>query len=513
MTDRHVRRSGDEYRDAFLALLPNGQAWPKHAIDSVLWQACDGLNQYWGTVDGRAADLLERESNPGTTIELLPDWERNWGLPDPCYTAPLTIGERQQALLLRMTIQGAQSRDFFISVADYIGYTIHITEFRPFRVGMDRCGDNRTIGNGLSQYDEWGRLILTPGWGVSPVPVGQLSEWPNYGCGGACIYYWTVHVGASKLVWFRCASGQCGVDPHLRIGLADDLECLLNRWKPAHTRIVFDYSGLTSPGDPFAGTGGDLEGNNIHLQADQGSYAATGRAATLKRNKDINLQASPGSYVAAGNAATLQYLPAATTTAALDPSTALAAIVSGGGLIGTSAGTASSNSGVQAFASAGKSMGKFYFEATLLNITSTSLGGTDGFGVIAAGSAYTSAATMPFGGAYLFPGSGIASNGAGRGSLGGGLSGTAVFSCAVDVTNRLIWFRAMDPSPGPWNGPSVNGNPETGVGGFPLPGGSMVPVLTFGGPGGQPTEQISLNLGATAFAGPVPTGFTAGWPA
>jgi uncharacterized protein YmfQ (DUF2313 family) len=41
-------------------------------------------------------------------------------------------------------------------------------------------------------------------------------------------------------------SGQSGVDPHLRVGLADDLECLLNRWKPAHPEIIFDYSGLTT---------------------------------------------------------------------------------------------------------------------------------------------------------------------------------------------------------------------------------------------------------------------------
>jgi uncharacterized protein YmfQ (DUF2313 family) len=66
-------------------------------------------------------------------------------------------------------------------------------------------------------------------------------------------FYWTVHVGLAKLIWFRCTSGQCGVDPHLRIGLADDLECLLNRWKPAHTKIVYDYSGLQSGGE-MAGT-------------------------------------------------------------------------------------------------------------------------------------------------------------------------------------------------------------------------------------------------------------------
>ena len=53
---------------------------------------------------------------------------------------------------------------------------------------------------------------------------------------------------------FESPSGQTGVDPHLRIGMADDLECLLNRWKPAHTQIIFDYSGLSNPGDPMAGT-------------------------------------------------------------------------------------------------------------------------------------------------------------------------------------------------------------------------------------------------------------------
>src|SRR5258707_8103611 len=119
MSDRHVRRTGDEYRDAFLSLLPQGQAWPRHAPGSVLWQAIDGLCDYWGFVDGRAADLLVRESDPRTTLELLPDWERNWGLPDPCYAEPQTIGERQRELVMRMTMMGGQSRQFFIDTAAY----------------------------------------------------------------------------------------------------------------------------------------------------------------------------------------------------------------------------------------------------------------------------------------------------------------------------------------------------------------------------------------------------------
>jgi uncharacterized protein YmfQ (DUF2313 family) len=55
------------------------------------------------------------------------------------------------------------------------------------------------------------------------------------------------------LVWFRASTGQAGVDHHLEIGRYDDLECLLNRWKPAHTQIVFDYSNLKQD-DPMAGT-------------------------------------------------------------------------------------------------------------------------------------------------------------------------------------------------------------------------------------------------------------------
>jgi uncharacterized protein YmfQ (DUF2313 family) len=255
--DRHIRRSGDDYTQAFLSLLPQGQAWPKHDLGSVLFGVCDGLSQYWGFVDSRAGDLLERESDPRYTLELLPDWERNWGLPDPCYTAPLTIAERQHALIMRMTMLGAQSRDFFINVAASIGYTITISEYRTFVVGLDRVGDARVYGAAGApnpvMYNDWGNPIMDAN-GDAYVLEGELSEYPYYGLGpDTNRFYWTVHVASAKLVWFRCTSGQCGVDPHLRIGVFDDLECLLNRWKPAHTEIIFDYSGLQTGGD-MAGT-------------------------------------------------------------------------------------------------------------------------------------------------------------------------------------------------------------------------------------------------------------------
>jgi uncharacterized protein YmfQ (DUF2313 family) len=188
---------------------------------------------------------------------LLPDWERNWGLPDPCYTEPTTIHDRQLALVQRMTMQGGQSRQFFIDLATALGYSISISEYRPFMVGIDRCGDSRVTGDGtnpmFSDTFMRGYVPVCDPQG-DRVANGELSEYPNYGLGPPeNRFYWKVHVHQARLSWFRVNSGQCGVDPHLQIGLATDLECVLQRWKPAHTQIIFDYTNL-HPGDPMEGT-------------------------------------------------------------------------------------------------------------------------------------------------------------------------------------------------------------------------------------------------------------------
>jgi uncharacterized protein YmfQ (DUF2313 family) len=57
-------------------------------------------------------------------------------------------------------------------------------------------------------------------------------------------YYWTVHVNALSLTYFRTGISECGVDRLLAIGVPEDLECVLDRWKPAHTQIVYDFSEL-----------------------------------------------------------------------------------------------------------------------------------------------------------------------------------------------------------------------------------------------------------------------------
>jgi uncharacterized protein YmfQ (DUF2313 family) len=226
--DRHVRRDGEDYIAPFLRLLPQGIAWPREP-ESVLYRTVRGLAKIWGFVDARAADLLERESDPRKTVEILDWWERAWGLPDPCFPSATTIGERQRMLVLVMTMLGGQSRAFFKWVADWVGYTdTSFREWSPFMCGISQCGDTRNM------FDDTGFYR----WEIGPPEIR---------------FYWSVAPAVASVIWFRAASGQAGIDPHARIGIADELACLFRRWKPAHTEIVFDYSSLAA-GGPMQGT-------------------------------------------------------------------------------------------------------------------------------------------------------------------------------------------------------------------------------------------------------------------
>ena len=190
--DRHVRRTGEDYLYSFLSLLPRGQAWPKHAPDSTLYLTSKGLTDFWGFVDARAGILLEIESDPRQTLELLSDWERAWGLPDPCFGAPQTIAARQTMLVLWMTLMGGQSREFFSYAASLIGYTITVEEFRewsPFMVGISHVGDTRDLND--VNLDEEGKPYIFR-WEIGRPEMR---------------FYWSVKVGGvrTRMVSLRLA--------------------------------------------------------------------------------------------------------------------------------------------------------------------------------------------------------------------------------------------------------------------------------------------------------------------
>lgn len=204
--DRHVRRSGDDYGEAFLSLLPQGQAWPKQQ-DTALHKVVYGLAQVMGYVDDRAADLLEVETDPRKTDELLVEWETAFGLPDHCIPIPPTSPQlRRNNLVQRMTMIGAQDRQFFIDEAYKVGMVISIREWAPYMCGVSRVGDTRM-----------------------PSLTDDLDNF-RWECGDVDIrFYWS-----SKLLGLTAS--YAGVD----------LFCLLRRWKPAHTVALFDYQNFNS---------------------------------------------------------------------------------------------------------------------------------------------------------------------------------------------------------------------------------------------------------------------------
>lgn len=172
-------------------------------------QVVSGLAALWGDVDGRFDDFLTVESDPRFTYEMLPDWERAFGLPDPCVKRTLTLPERRQALVNRITAEGGQSKAFFISVATLLGYSITIREFRPFQFGLSSFGGSR------------GNFFL---------PSAR--------------FYWKVTITGPRLTRFSFGASSFGRDSFLEIVRAVDLQCVFTRWKPAHTICLFNYLGV-----------------------------------------------------------------------------------------------------------------------------------------------------------------------------------------------------------------------------------------------------------------------------
>lgn len=195
-------RTAAEYVEQLKMLLPPGKAIPREPgtnIDLLL----DGIAQELARLDARGI-YLASDANPGSTTELLSDWERVAGLPDKCSgTLEDTLQGRRSALLAKLTSTGGQSVQYFIEVAASLGYDVTITEFHPFQAGVSHAGD--------------------------PVSNG---DW---------VYTWRVNAPETTIVPFR--AGQSAAGEPLASWGNDMLECKINKLKPAHTIVLFGYGG------------------------------------------------------------------------------------------------------------------------------------------------------------------------------------------------------------------------------------------------------------------------------
>lgn len=189
-----------QYRAHLQALLPQGAAWPRDA-DATLTHLVGAMAEEFARLDARTDELLN-EADPRTTNELLTDWERVAGLPEPCLiNVPQNPAERRQALVAKLTTSGGQSRQFFIDLAASIGYVITIDEFDPHDVEDD------------VEYPIIGELWRFA-WQVNAAQFGAIGE----------------------------LTVEDTVEDPLRWWGNEELECVLGDRKPAHTHVIFAYT-------------------------------------------------------------------------------------------------------------------------------------------------------------------------------------------------------------------------------------------------------------------------------
>jgi uncharacterized protein YmfQ (DUF2313 family) len=197
-------RTAEEYLKLLRSLLPKGWAWNDN-VNSTLTEFLYAEAEEFARVDQRSEDLLV-ERNTLYTNELLTDHENDLGLPDECSPEDETIQERRDAVHSKFIQLGQQNPQYYIDIAAAMGWTITITEFSPFISGVSASGDS---------------------------------------CGDSeVIFYWQINIDLVnvKLIEFSSGNSQSGDQISFYPGV-DQLICTLNKLKPAHTILIYTYTG------------------------------------------------------------------------------------------------------------------------------------------------------------------------------------------------------------------------------------------------------------------------------
>ncbi|EHD4839456.1 TPA: DUF2313 domain-containing protein [Escherichia coli] len=113
------------WQTAFLQLLPSGLAWNK-SPDSKLSALAQAISDVIATAADDARQML-RERFPSTSRWYLGEWESFLGLPD-CTSENGTLSERQRAAANKMRMTGNLSRRFYEWLAAQYGFTVRLTD-------------------------------------------------------------------------------------------------------------------------------------------------------------------------------------------------------------------------------------------------------------------------------------------------------------------------------------------------------------------------------------------------
>lgn len=195
-----------EYEQLLRQLLPPGPAFPRGDYESMIAMLLEVFALELSRIDSRV-DALIRENDPRVSVECFREWLEEWGLPDVCtgLLDNLTDSTLRQLLLFRITVPGGQSRQFFADLAARFGYNIQIDELQRYTV--------------QSQVMDALWSEPKPFWWRVNILSGTSAE-------GSTVSAHTVIGGVNEaLAWW-----------------GDQLiECLIERYKPAHSEVIYGY--------------------------------------------------------------------------------------------------------------------------------------------------------------------------------------------------------------------------------------------------------------------------------
>lgn len=197
---------------AGLALWPRGAAWgspdglapPTTSVlagftRALLGPLAEMYGHAWGVLRQNWARLADTS---------LPDWEADYGLPNPCSAPDATTASRKADLMVKVRSTATITPQDFVRLARDAGYEIAIEEPAMFECGFSECGGQHTVGDIRQEV------------------------------------YWIVHILNISVDYFRVSESECGYDPLFSTGDIERLRCLFRDLYPGWSEPVYQIDEM-----------------------------------------------------------------------------------------------------------------------------------------------------------------------------------------------------------------------------------------------------------------------------
>lgn len=189
----------DDYQEEMRHYLPPGKAldYEEGSVSDNFWMALSKEPARMGA----AADAFLDETDPRTCVAMLPDFERNYGLPDDCSPSQQSVPQRRAALIARVTENFTLTEENIVALAATLGFDVTVTTYKQPRCGKAICA----------------------------APCISLQQEST----------WTVNAPADPITYAICGIARCG-DRTSSFGFTQ-LECVMNEVNSAFLFVSFNF--------------------------------------------------------------------------------------------------------------------------------------------------------------------------------------------------------------------------------------------------------------------------------